>query len=290
MRVFSLLAVLVVFNLEAVELPPWKHPFGIQASDPRLDGIGEGLEMPEPGPSGLVQVKNAGGGFMLLPLDPISASFIEFSKKSLYPVLDIGSAYGVASLPILHDSSSIVIADDIGEENLLILKSHADPKDWDRLFLTSKRFPQDLDFPDESLGSVLICRVIHFLRGEEIEMGFDKIFRWLVPGGKLFVVTSTQYQKNLVDFVAVYEDRWSQGNPWPGYVDNYGYSATSISHNLNPFLNVMDERPLRRALEKAGFTLEEVRFIDRRKTIPALSIDGHEGIGVIATKGNLGKN
>lgn len=285
MRIGLLLTALTALSgIHAVELPPSDHPFGLLATDERLDELGQDLEMPPASESGLVQTRNAGGGFMLIPLDPISAKFVEFAKESPGPILDIGPAYGASTIPALSNSSNYVIADDIGAENLVILRKRTEPQNRERLFLTTKRFPQDLGFPDGSLGSVLICRVFHFLRGEEIEQGLEKIHRWLVPGGKIFIVTSTQYQRNLIDFVPVYEERWASNNPWPGYVDNYGPTATSISHNLNPFLNVMDERPLRRALEKAGFTLEEVRFIDRRKTIPALSIDGREGIGVIAIK------
>ncbi|MBI2743596.1 MAG: class I SAM-dependent methyltransferase [Chlamydiales bacterium] len=280
----SVIASTFSFQGNAAELPFSEHPYGVCATDIKLDALSRDLEIPPASPSGLVKTLNFGGGFMLIHLDPISSAFIEFAKTSSYPVLDIGAAYGVATLPALDHSTCAVIADDIGSENLLILQKQVDKKNRERLYLNQKRFPQELDFKPNSLGGVLICRVFHFLRGEEIEEGLKKIFSWLAPGGKLFIVTSTPYQGNITEFVSVYEERWADGISWPGYVENYGSNAPGLSSNLNPFLHVMDERPLRKALESAGFLVEKVEYIDRRKTIPTLCLDGREGIGIIASK------
>jgi SAM-dependent methyltransferase len=280
LSIFVLLAAIC----QADEWPESDHPYGLVASDARLDPLCQQLQMPPVSDSGLVQTMNYGGGFMLIHLDPVSAQFIDFAKTCSLPILDIGSAYGIATLPALKNSSCAVIADDIGADNLLILRKLSDEQERGRLFLTTKRFPQELNFTPNSLGSILICRVLHFLRGEEIEQGFEKIYEWLAPGGKVFIVTSTPYQGNLTTFVPVYEERWASGNLWPGYVEDYGLNAPGVSHNLFPFLHVMDERPLRRALEAVGFEIEQVQYIDRRQTIPKTSLNGQEGIGIIAVK------
>ncbi|MES2122451.1 MAG: class I SAM-dependent methyltransferase [Chlamydiota bacterium] len=277
----SLLTMQSQFSLE---LPPSDHPFGVLASHECLDALSEGLEMPPFSESGLVPTKNYGGGFMLVHLDPVSREFIDFCKQCTHPVLEIGSAYGVATLPALKNSTCPVVVDDIGVENLLILRQQVETEDRERLFLNAKSFPDALDFPPQSFEAVLICRVFHFMRGEAIEEGLRKILEWLVPGGKLFVVTASPYQGNLKEFVPLYEERWTSGNSWPGYVEDYGPNAPGLSHNLNPFLHVMDDRPLCRALEAAGFEVEQVQFIDRRKTIPTLCLDGREAMGVVAVK------
>jgi len=282
---FLFLTTIVVGQIFALELPFYAHPYGLIAADPRLDELGQELVMPPVSETGLVTTLNKGGGAMLIHRDETALDFIAFSKKGTLPAVDIGAAYGISSLPILKDSNCPVIVDDIGVENLLVLRKQADETERCRLYLNAKRFPEELDFPPGSIGSVLISRVFHFLRGEEIDSGLAKVYRWLAPGGKIFIVTSTPYQKNLVDFVPIYEERWGSGNPWPGHVENYGVSATALAYpNINSFLNVMDERPLRAALERAGFEVETVRIIDRRMTIPMLSLDGREGIGVIAIK------
>jgi len=282
---FLFLTTIVATQIFALELPFYAHPYGLIAADPRLDDLGQELVMPSVSESGLVPTLNKGGGTTLIHRDETAQDFIEFSRKWTLPAFDIGAAYGVSSFPILKDSNCTVIVDDIGIENLLVLRKLADENERCRLYLNAKRFPQELDFPPGSIGSVLISRVFHFLRGEEVDSGLAKVYRWLAPGGKIFIVTSTQYQKNLVDFVPVYEERWANGNPWPGHVEDYGTSATALGlPNVNSFLHVMDERPLRAALERAGFEVETVRIIDRRKTIPMMSLDGREGIGVVAIK------
>lgn len=266
------------------ELPDSLHPYGLIATDERLNPLGDHLKMPPASESGLVQTLNYGGGFMLTHLDPISAKFINFAKTTTHPILEIGSAFGVATIAALKHSSSIVIANDIGVENLLILRNNTDEKYRKRLYLNANRFPQQLDLDANSLEGILICRVFHFLRSEEIEEGLAKLYQWLIPGGKLFIVTATPFQGNLKEFIPVYEERWANNNPWPGYVENYGLTVPGLSHNLTPFLHVMDERPLKKALEFAGFEIQEIEYIDRRKTIPTVGLDGKEGIGLIATK------
>jgi SAM-dependent methyltransferase len=283
-KLLALACVLIGFQLNGSELPFTDHPYGLVATDDRFDELCKNLQMPPVSSTGLVQTMNHGGGFMLIHLDSVSSQFVDFASRSSYPVLDIGSAYGAATIPVLKNSTCPVIADDIGVDNLLILRKETEEADRDRLYLNSKRFPQELDFPSNSLSAVLICRVFHFMRGEEIEEGLKKVFQWLVPGGKLFVVTSTQYQGVIKDFIPVYEERWASGVSWPGYIEDFGPKDPVLAHNFKPFLHVMDIRPLRKALEAAGFEIEQVHIIDRRKTVPTLSLDGREGVGVIAVK------
>jgi SAM-dependent methyltransferase len=209
--------------------------------------------------TGLVQTKNHGGGFMLIHMDPVSLHFVEFARTSSLPVVDIGAAFGVASIAALKNSTCPVIADDIGVENLLILRNETEEQYRDRLYLNAKRFPQELDFPQESIGGVLVCRVFHVLYGEEIERGLEKIYQWLVPGGKLFIVTSTQYQGIIKEFVPIYEERWANGVTWPGYIEDYGPKAPGLSQNFKPFLHVMDIRPLKKIYEKLCKIASQIR-------------------------------
>lgn len=283
-RAFLLAATFLGAGVEGMELPAFDEGYGLSATDVRLEVLGQDLEMPPVSESVLVPTVNHGGGFMLAHLDPVSARFVGFARECTRPILDIGAAYGVATLEALKGSACPVIAADIGVENLLILRKRADKRDWKRLYLNANRFPQKLNFEANSLEGILVCRVLHFLRGEEIEEGLKKMHEWLIPGGKVFIVTATPYQGNIKELIPVYEERWANGDLWPGYVENYGPTATGLSHNLNSFLHVMDERPLVSALERAGFIIERIEYIDRSKTLPMVSLDGREGIGVIAIK------
>jgi SAM-dependent methyltransferase len=285
MNKFSLLCLLWLgSSLNATILPETDHSFGTIATHEHLDALSEGLKMPTIMEHGQVAVINQDGGYAIIYLDPISEKFVAYCKTIDQPVLDIGAGYGTASLEVLNNATCPIIAEDIGIENLLILRKRSDPKHFDRLFLNSNRFPDQLELPPHSLGAVSICQVLHFLRGEEIDLGLQKIYDWLVPGGKLFIVTCSPFVSNLIDFVPIYEKRWAEGIAWPGMVENFRNLVTNEYGNLPPFLHVIDERPMKAALIRAGFEIEEMTFVDRRKTIPFLSLDGRESIGVIATK------
>jgi SAM-dependent methyltransferase len=269
-------------NCFATQLPFSNHSFGVPATDESLNLISEKLEMPSILQSGQVPVLNQGGGYAVVYLDPISRKCVDYCKEVQGPLLDIGAGYGTISLAVLKETNVTVIAEDIGVENLLVLRKHADIKDYSRLFLNGDRFPDALNFIDNCLGAVAVRMVFHFLKGDEIDAGLQKIFHWLIPGGKLFIVCSSPYIKPLVNFIAIYEERVSQGILWPGHIDDYASLCPQMP-NLPLFLHVIDFRIMSDALLRAGFEIEEMTFVDRR-TIPSVSLDGRESIGVIAIK------
>jgi 2-polyprenyl-3-methyl-5-hydroxy-6-metoxy-1,4-benzoquinol methylase len=66
--------------------------------------------------SGFIETYNQHG--VVHNLNPISAAFVEFSKTCDGTVLDIGSAMGIATLPVLEHSKASVIACDISQDHL----------------------------------------------------------------------------------------------------------------------------------------------------------------------------
>jgi 2-polyprenyl-3-methyl-5-hydroxy-6-metoxy-1,4-benzoquinol methylase len=92
------------------------------------------------------------------------------------PVLDIGCAYGMASLPALK-KGAVVIANDLDERHLQLLKSQAPVSSLERLQLKPGRMPDDLDFPEGNLGAVLASRVLNFIHPDKLEESFHKIFK-----------------------------------------------------------------------------------------------------------------
>ena len=122
--------------------------------------------MPPPEPNGFVRTLNS-MGYMSASLDPFSQAFTEFAPRAPGPCLDIGAAYGVASLVALRNGAS-VISNDIDERHLKILSDRAPASDRSRLTLAVGDFPDKLDFPQGSLGAVLICRGMHFFDGPKI--------------------------------------------------------------------------------------------------------------------------
>lgn len=207
------------------------------------------LQIPEPEPSGFVKTLN-NMGFMTSTLDPFSAEFVEFSKMAPGPVLDIGAAYGVASLAALKQGAK-VIANDVDDRHLSILFDRTEPGSRANLSLACGSFPEELDFAPASLGAVLICRVFHFFEPAKLEASIKKVAEWIAPGGKVFVVSETPYVSTLKPFIRIYEERRARGELWPGLV-NIAEINPELLAALPPMMHLLDEQVLSRLFREAG--------------------------------------
>ena len=218
----------------------------------------------------------------------IILDILEFTKNVQRPVLDIGCGYGYISLQILSNDAIKVIANDIALEHLLNVRKIALKQGLPlkNLYLNNKKFPKNLSFDENSLSTVILHRVLHFLSPNEIEVGLSKIQKWLQPGGKVFIVVMTPQHKEFSDwFLPIYEQEWKKGNKWPGTGLKVERALPDQAYNLPEFLHVMDERPLRYALERSGFSIEKVHFLSMKhfgKTPETR--DGQEAIGIVAIK------
>ena len=98
-----------------------------------LKGIHMNLDMPTPEVSGFVRTLN-NMGYMTSALDPYSLAFTTFAPAAPGPALDIGAAYGIATLAALAGGAR-VIANDIDARHLDILSSRAPQEFRSRLVL-----------------------------------------------------------------------------------------------------------------------------------------------------------
>lgn len=241
--------------------------YGICAADKRLDDLGGSLEMPAPELDGRVVTLNQ-TGYMSPGLNEYAQDFIDFAASTKRHVLDIGAAYGVITIEALKKGAK-VIANDCEERHLLILRKRVPQEILPSLFLMNKLFPHHLNFPSESLGALIASRIFHFLRPEEMEIGLDKITKWLVPHGRLYIVCMSPYRNYLDNksFAEDYEKKWRSGNPWPGeivnMVDNY---APMFKGNIPEYMHAMDSRPLELALTKRGFKVIKTGLFDYEHT------------------------
>lgn len=225
-------------------------------------------------------------------LTSFGKAFINAAAKSPYPVMDIGSAYGVATLPaLLHGAH--VIAVDLDGTHLNVLQESVDPSLRTRLHTFQKRFP-DFDMRSESLGAVYMSQVLPFLTGKEIEEGVRKIYDWLVPGGEAFVVTFTPYIRHVNSFVPVYEARKRHGNRWAGYIDDLSNFSDQpeIFQQLPNQIHHIDADDLRWVFEEAGFIIDEIRYFGEEEgpLPPGIRLDGRERVGLIARKPSISNN
>jgi len=154
----------------------------------------------------------------------------------------------------------------------------------ERLTLMPGSFPNGITFAPESLGAVLVCRVMHFFDGPTIELAAAKIMSWLAPGGKVFVVGETPFIGTARAFFPTYEARVKAGEPWPGIVENVAAHDPGRAGNLPSRMHLLDEATLKRVFSGAGFTIEKLGTFARPEFPPDIQLDGRESVGLIARK------
>ncbi len=232
-------------------------------------------------------------GWVSEKLGPVSELFVEFCRRGLdqgdtSPVLDLGAAFGVASLAALH-TGAWVIANDLDVAQLDPLLRGLREDERIRLRLKPGRFPRELHFEPETLAAVHASNVFHFLTGNQLRMGMRAASRWLRPGGKLFVQAATPYQAPFALFVPEYARRVESGEKWPGWLPKVSaYSKHRQLSQMPRALHLLDDRVLAREAESAGLIVERA-WLFRRPDLPAsLHLDGRESVGVVARKGPPG--
>jgi len=217
-------------------------------------------------------------------LNEVSALFVDFCREVTLPVLDIGAATGVATLPALG-AGATVIANDLDPAHLAEIGQAVPAEHSARLVLVPGRFPRYLRFAADSLGAVHASNVLHFLTGPQLTQGLLSIAHWLAPGGKLFIQASTPWQEPWQEFIPVFEARRKAGAEWPGWMeDTRAYSTHRKLSQIPPSLHLLDDDTLRRACETAALQVEDA-WLYRRRDLPAsLFLDGRECAGLIARK------
>jgi SAM-dependent methyltransferase len=226
-----------------------------------------------------------GTGFMFEVLDEFAEDFIQQAGKSDAPVLEVGCAFGVASLPALA-AGARVVACDLEQKHLDILREQAPEADRERLTCVQGELP-GMDLPANEFSALLCSRVLHFLDGAAVDASIRKMYQWLKPGGRLYLVADTPYgiwRK----FIPVFEARRERGDRWPGLMiglENYLPQAPSARPiNGPPFMNLLDTKLLERSCREAGFEIDRVSFIDRSDFSGDGRMDGRENAGIMAHK------
>ena len=222
-------------------------------------------------------------GWMTETLDDYSRAFTEYAGSLQTECLDVGCAYGVATLPALANGAR-VLACDLEPRHLEILAERVPPADRLRFRRLPARLP-DVDFPAGSFGAILCARALHFLLARDLELTVRKMFDWLLPGGRVYLITDSPYVGPWWKSAPEYERRKREGCPWPGFVQNYGAllpPGTDVSKHP-PFIHPLDPDILGRVTGAAGFEVMSTGFL--RGGGPRAS--GREHAGVIAIKPGL---
>lgn len=222
-------------------------------------------------------------GYMGTTLDPYSQVLIDFAPSAPGPFLDVGAAYGVASLAALR-SGCRVMANDLDERHLKILWEKTPKSLRDHLQLVPGSFPDQLKIKPHSLGAVLVSRLFHFFDGPTIMKAVGLIFNWLAPRGKVAVVADTIYLRPYFKFLPIYQERYKAQDPWPGvFEDGQKYNKKRAKF-LPKLFHCLDPEVLNRVFTRAGFQIEKVEVFPRLDYFPDTRLDGRENVGVLARK------
>jgi SAM-dependent methyltransferase len=219
---------------------------------------------------------NPSGGFTTAPCDPVSQKFIEhaaFTAQQGGKVLEIGAAFGAATLEALEKGAT-VFCNDIDPENLAVVqKRYLDISreknnvtgDSENLVLISGELPEELTgLPKRFFDAILICRVLHFFSGEKIEKSLTLMSQLLAPGGKIYIVCETPYLKNWQRFIPEFNKRVEQHVKWPGEITNpMDYESSGRATSLPAFVHWITQEVLERSLLGAGFAVEYSEYINR---------------------------
>lgn len=228
-----------------------------------------------------------GMGYMYERYSPFVNEYLKAYIESLQhikdPVLDIGVAYGVTVLDSLKMGAN-VIANELYKPHLDLLVQNVPNDLKKRLTLNLGQFPQETNFAENSLGAVLISRVLNFLTGDEIDMGFSKVFKWLKPGAKVYIIAETVYKELFKQVIPIVHERVAQNHDWPGELNSVRRHMTKRQEHLPDSIHFLDDKVLKRSLLKAGFSIEKCSLFSKSNIPQDACFDGKETVGVIGVK------
>lgn len=227
-------------------------------------------------------------GFMHT-LNEISQAFIDFAEKAPGLIVDIGAAYGIATIPIINKQIP-VIACDIEQKHLTEIAKRIDPNLKQYLKTKKGQFPDEINFDSNSVGAILLSHILPFLNPDELDIAFQKLSNWVVADGKVFIVCYTPYIGCFKNFLPIYEKRIASGVKWPCWVENnvldYLEAPENVLSHLPNTMNYLDIPILTEALEANNFVIEKANYLDPvLNNIPqGIIADGREWCGIIAKK------
>ena len=218
--------------------------------------------MPDATDRGMVPTLN-NKGFMSTSLDPVSAAFTVYAGRVSGWSLDVGCAYGIASLAAINHGANIIACDmELGHVQVLLSKVPTDALKRAKGIVAQM---PEIAFRPHSFSAILCSRALHFLDGEGVTKTIKAMAEWLEPGGKVFLIADTPYTGFWARGANKYEERKAAGDPWPGfipdvtvYLPEQARTGAKMRH-----LNPMDPETLARVCSEAGLTIEQAAFSGR---------------------------
>ena len=149
-------------------------------------------ELPPKAEDGRIPVYN-GDGYASPDPHPLSQEFVSFSSTVQSPVLDIGAAYGLTSINALKKGATVICNEKEKKQLEYICHIKSITEDEKKRLYLKHGSILEIDFPNNSLWAIHISRVMHFFKPNEVELFFQKAYKWFIPNGRLYIITMSQY-------------------------------------------------------------------------------------------------
>ena len=223
-------------------------------------------------------------GWMLVAPDAMMVEFVNFALAMQLPAVDVGATYGTATLAALRAGCSI-IATDLDERHLAELRDSAAAQQLqNRLRIAVGRFPNEPELAENSIGAVLLSRILTFLSPEEVRQATKTVYRWLAPGGRAFITADTPFLANFLKFVGEFQRRVAAGDCWPGWIEDTAPYVSVNKEVTAATVHLFTPEVLQREFENAGFTIERAEFLNRTEYPPQFRNDGRESVALVVSK------
>lgn len=238
--------------------------FGILASTVDLSKVPD-IKLPDPAPDGRIKTLSDYGYATQGIIGP-SFEFVEYAAKCKLPVLDVGAAYGEASVAALKKGAT-VISNEVSEDSLnyIVKRKDLTEDDRKRLYLKQGFLPFGVDFEPGSLGAIHASRVTHFFKPEEIEGFFKKAHEWLADGGRFFLITSSPYHWVTPEgFAKEYEKKLKEGVEYPGVITDFSYRHPETPDHVHGYNHAIDPKIVYRLAVKNNFLIKLLGYLPGR--------------------------
>jgi SAM-dependent methyltransferase len=244
--------------------------------------------MPAPEKNGFIATLNK-TGFMTSKLDEYSQAFVDYCAKlhTDQVALEIGAAYGVASLKVL-ESGIRLVSNDLDKSHLEVIQKKARKLGFeeDLLECVEGDFLKVLDNQNyhERFQAILCCRVLHFLDPEAIRNAFHLMARLLEKGGRLFIVAETCFLKNFKDFLPTYMRLLEAQKLFAGHISDVHAVAPERGSQLPKMMTFLDVITLEHLAKENDLEIIKCATFARPDFPEDIQLDGRESVGLIVTK------
>ena len=229
-------------------------------------------------------------GAVWLYVDQVTKTYLNFAAKTRGVMLEIAAGYGHTVIRALEAGAAKVFANEIDAGQLAIIKSRVPAMYGERLVCCLGAFPEQTSFADATFDGIYNARLFHFFTGDRIRASLAAVYRWLRPGGQIFLVNDAIYRTIFKPLIPVYENRVATQQEWPGFIEDV---RSCIPQYLHPetfpkTMNFMDPIVLRRELERAGFQGVTAGFYPYSGNFAPGRLDGREIAAAIGVKPEKG--